>query len=353
MFTGKELADYCEEMYAHRDHWCYWYGTYGNKCTLAKYNRKSEQYYYPKYDHYKPSRKDGYMDDIEKGRRCADCVGMIKSFFWTGNQLDTDPKYETNSCPDKSADGMFKLCKVTGDISTIPDVPGLVVWTDGHIGVYVGGGYTVEMKGFSYDCRRNKVKSGPWKKWGMLPSSMIAYDDMPQPEPIDDRDMKRGDISPDVRRLQENLIALGFDCGSMGADGDFGKRTEMAVKAFQRAYGVEETGVYDAATRVAMDNALVEHGEPEIKPTPEPTPDPQPEPMPVPDPEYRHVLVTGGRLNVRSAPGVESKDIGTVRKGDVLVYQGVTMEADGRPWFLVIYDNQNGWISSKYSQLAE
>lgn len=288
------------------------------------------------------------MEDIRQGRRCADCVGMIKSFFWTGNQLDTEPKYETNGCPDKSADGMFKLCKVTGEISTIPDIPGLVVWTNGHIGVYVGGGYTIEMKGFSYDCCRNKVKSGPWKKWGRLPDSMITYDDAPQPEPIVDRDLKRGDIGAEVKELQENLIALDFDCGSWGADGDFGKCTEKAVKAFQRVYGVDETGVYDAATRVAMEKALEERD----KPDPEPTPEPQPEPEPAPYPEYRHVLITGGRMNVRSAPGVESKDIGTVRKGDMLVYQGVTQEAGGRPWFLIIYENQNGWVSSRYSRLT-
>ena len=246
MFTGKQLAEYCEEMYRHNDHWAYWYGTYGNQCTQKKYESKKKQY--P--DHYGSSRTKGYMKDIEQGRRCADCVGMIKSFFWTGNKYDTDPKYGSNGCPDKSANGMIDLCKVKGDISTIPDIPGVVVWTNGHIGVYIGGGYTIEMRGFDYDCVKRKVKDGPWKKWGQLP--MLSYDE-PKPEPS----------------------------------------------------------------------------------------------------EYGHVLVTGGSVNIRSAPGVKSKDIGTAHKGDLLVYQGVTQEADGKPWYLIIWENQNAWISSKYSKLVE
>lgn len=246
MFTGKQLAEYCEEMYKNKDHWCYWYGTYGNQCTLSKYESKKKQY--P--EHYGSSRKSGYMKDIEQGRRCADCVGMIKSFFWTGNRYDTNPKYGTNGCPDKSANGLFDMCKETGDIKTIPDIPGIVVWKSGHIGVYVGGGYTVEMKGFDYDCRRNKVTDGPWKKWGKLP--MLSYDD-PKPEPS----------------------------------------------------------------------------------------------------EYRHVLVTGGSVNIRSGPGTDKKDIGTAHKGDLLPYQGVTEPWGGRDWYLIEWENQNGWISSKYSKLVE
>jgi len=87
-------------------------------------------------------------------------------------------------------------------------------------------------------------------------------------------------------------------------------------------------------------------------PKPEPAPDPEPTPTPTPT-EYGHVLVTGGSVNIRSAPGVESKDIGTAHEGDVLVYQGVTKEAGERPWFLIIWKNQNAWISSKYAKLVE
>jgi len=327
MFTGKELAAYCETMYANKNHWAYWYGTYGNQCTQKKYESKKKQY--P--DHYGSSRTKGYMKDIEQGRRCADCVGMIKSFFWTGNHYDTDPKYGSNGCPDKSANGMIELCKVTGPISTIPDIPGVVVWTNGHIGVYIGGGYTIEMRGFDYDCVKRKVKDGPWKKWGKLP--MLSYDEAPVPEPskLGDRDLKRGCEGDDVRELQADLMKLGYALPKYGADGDYGAETEKAVKQFQLAYGLPDDGVmnvgadYDTLFK-ALDN------------------DPQ---------EYKSVEITGGSVNIRSAPGYDSKVYGTAHKGDILPYQGVTQEAEGKPWYLIIWQNQNAWVSSKYARLVK
>ena len=331
MFTGKQLAEFCEEIYKHKDHWCYWYGTYGNKCTQKKYESKKKQY--P--DHYGSSRTKGYMKDIEQGRRCADCVGMIKAFFWTGGKYDTDPKYGTNHCPDKSANGMISYCKKTGPIKDIPDIPGLVVWKSGHIGVYVGNGYTVEMKGFDYDCKRNKVKDGPWTKWGMLPDSMITYDDQPtpkpDPEPVGDRDLKNGDEGPDVKQLQMNLIELGYDCGWYGADGEFGDCTEAALEKFQKDQGLKVTGVYDSETRAAMEKALDEQDEPAEQP--------------------RYVLIQGGDCYIRSAPNkTNSKKYGVAHRGDKYLYQGQTSD-DG--WHLIEYKGKNAWVSGKYSKLVD
>ena len=333
MFTGKQLAEYCEEIYRNKNHWAYWYGTYGKKCTKDLYNHKKKQY--P--DHYGSSRTSGYMKDIEQGRRCADCVGMIKSFFWTGGRYDTDPKYNTNNCPDKSANGMIAICKKTGKIKDIPDIPGLVVWKSGHIGVYVGGGYTVEMKGFDYDCRRNKVTDGPWTKWGMLPDSMITYDDEPSPAPVPepsklgDRTLKKGCEGEDVIELQRDLMQLGYSLPKYGADGDFGSETEKAVKRFQTAYGLKEDGImnvgndFDTLFKALEDDPL----------------------------KYKHVEITGGSVNVRSAPGTNSKVLGVVYKGDKLPYQGQTQNVDGRDWYLIEFDGQNGWVSSKYAKLVK
>lgn len=326
MLTGKQLAAYCEKVFAGQ--WVYWYGTYGNKCTQSLYNGKKKQY--P--SHYTAARAAGYERDIRSGKTCADCVGMIKSFFWTGGEFGATPKYATNHCPDTSANGMIALCPQTGPISTMPDIPGLVVWKSGHIGVYVGGGYTVEMKGFDYDCKRNKVKDGPWVKWGRLPASMISYTDEPvpepTPEPVGDRDLKNGDEGADVKQLQTNLIRLGFSCGKWGADGEFGDCTEQAVEAFQRAHGLGVTGVYDGATREALEWALDALDEPKDDP--------------------RDVKIVGGNCYVRSAPNTNGKKLGVAHEGDVLPYQGQT-SAEG--WHLVEFKGQNGWVSGKYSRL--
>lgn len=46
--------------------------------------------------------------------------------------------------------------------------------------------------------------------------------------------LKKGSKSEYVRILQEKLITLGYDLGNFGADGDFGKATDKAVRAFQK-----------------------------------------------------------------------------------------------------------------------
>jgi len=77
---------------------------------------------------------------------------------------------------------------------------------------------------------------------------------------------------------------------------------------------------------------------------------PAPEPTPTPT---QKVVVTGGAVNVRSAPGTSgTRVLGVVHKGDELPYQGQDKTIDGTPWHLVEYQNQNAWISGKYSKVV-
>ena len=52
---------------------------------------------------------------------------------------------------------------------------------------------------------------------------------------------RRGDRGDGVKQLQEALNAAGYDCGR--ADGDFGGRTEKAVKALESDNGIEPDGI--------------------------------------------------------------------------------------------------------------
>lgn len=319
MLTNTMLVEFCKKVYAAG--WVYWYGTYGKPCSQKLYESKKKQY--PA--HYTAERASGYKKDIAAGKWCADCVGMIKAFFWSGGQFETMPVYRSNNCPDVSANGMIKLCKETGKISTIPDEPGLVVWKDGHIGVYIGGGYTIEMRGFNYDCVKRKVKDGPWTKWGQLPASMLQYGDTPAPEPVLEG-LRRGDYGTAVTVMQEALLRWDAMClPKYGADGDFGAETEKAVQAFQQAAGLPVTGIYDEATRAKLTGT-----QPVVR---------------------RRVEITGNSVNVRSAPGTGHRVLGVVHKGDVLPYQGETRQVDGRDWYLVEFKGENAWVSSKYSKI--
>ena len=68
--------------------------------------------------------------------------------------------------------------------------------------------------------------------------------DEPEPEPeIVYPILQKGLRNDDVRTMQERLIELGYLTGK--ADGDFGKKTEDAVKAAQEAFGMEVNGTAD------------------------------------------------------------------------------------------------------------
>ena len=56
-----------------------------------------------------------------------------------------------------------------------------------------------------------------------------------------------GDESEAVRAAQLLLMARGFSVGWMGADGEFGPKTEAALERFRRSCGLPERGGFDGA----------------------------------------------------------------------------------------------------------
>ena len=253
--TNLMLAQFAQRVLAAKAR--YWYGTFGLKATTSLYNSKKGQY--P--SHYTAARAAQYKQDIAAGRWCCDCIGLIKWFFWAGGEHggnggafgdNTRPAvYKANGFPDISANMCIQShCDKTGPISTIPDVPGLVVWSSGHIGVYIGNGWVIEARGFNYGVVKTKVKDRPWAKWGKLKSKYLTYVDgsgkAEQPtqptqpaQPADpaglgSRVLKKGSKGADVKALQGLLIAQGYSCGSYGADGDFGAATDAAVRKYQK-----------------------------------------------------------------------------------------------------------------------
>lgn len=66
----------------------------------------------------------------------------------------------------------------------------------------------------------------------------------------------KGDSGSEVKTLQENLISLGYSCGSAGADGDFGAKTEIAVKSFQEANGLIVDGKAGEKTQAKIEKLI-------------------------------------------------------------------------------------------------
>lgn len=100
-------------------------------------------------------------------------MGLIKGYGW----LDPDTmtiEYGTNGMPDLGANQMYYSASVSGTIDTMPDIPGLAVWHDGHIGVYIGDGYVIEAMGTKYGVVKTELEGRGWTHW--LQIEYINYD---------------------------------------------------------------------------------------------------------------------------------------------------------------------------------
>lgn len=64
--------------------------------------------------------------------------------------------------------------------------------------------------------------------------------------------LKRGMTGEDVRRLQQRLMELGYELPRYGADGEFGRETEAAVKAYQADMGLTADGIAGERTLAAL-----------------------------------------------------------------------------------------------------
>ncbi len=74
---------------------------------------------------------------------------------------------------DVTANGMFDAATVKGTIDTIPEVPGLAVWNQGHIGIYIGNGEVIEAMNTMKGVTRTKLAGRAWTHWLQIP--YISY----------------------------------------------------------------------------------------------------------------------------------------------------------------------------------
>lgn len=143
----------------------YWYGTFGQLSTTALYYQKKSQY---------PSMYTATDFLNQLGVKVHDCIGLIKGYIWCKSSSDGTPKYVSNNCPDVNEEMMYNIATEKGDISTMPDIPGICVLFKGHIGVYIGNGEVIEARGHAYGVVKTKLDSRGWTKWCKCP--YIEYD---------------------------------------------------------------------------------------------------------------------------------------------------------------------------------
>ena len=166
--AGKNAADLVRyAIHAYEEHWGYVWGTFGHVLTESLFEAKLAQY---------PDALACNADFIRQtwvGGRTTDCVGLIKGYGWLDAETE-EIVYNTNGMPDITANEMYHAASVSGTIDTIPETPGLAVWHEGHIGVYIGNGEVIEAMGTRYGVVKTKLEGARWTHWLKIP--YISYD---------------------------------------------------------------------------------------------------------------------------------------------------------------------------------
>ena len=141
MMTNKELAAKLIDI-AKNYKTLYVMGCFGAPMTPANKKRYTQNHSYNR-----QASRTAMINAASADTFGFDCVCLIKGVLWgwkgDKNAVYGGATYASNGVPDIGADSMIKVCKnVTTDFSHIE--VGEAVWTEGHIGVYVGNGIAVE-----------------------------------------------------------------------------------------------------------------------------------------------------------------------------------------------------------------
>ena len=163
--NATDLVTYA--IHAWESGWGYVWGTYGNVLTESLLTYKVSQYPDGVGNH------EGFIRARWLGGRTTDCVGLIKGYSWLSPETMTID-YGTHGMPDIGANQMYYSAMESGPIDTMPDIPGLAVWHEGHIGVYIGGGQVIEAMGTKYGVVKTELAKRNWTHWLKVP--YISYD---------------------------------------------------------------------------------------------------------------------------------------------------------------------------------
>lgn len=151
---------------AEKSGWGYVYGTYGTVLNESLLTIKVSQY---------PGEVQENEDFIRRnwlGGRTSDCVGLIKGYGWL-NPENHEVEYGTNGMPDINANTMYENAAEKGTIDTIPEIPGLAVWHEGHIGIYIGNGEVIQAANTYDGVIRTPLSYNRWTHWLKVP--YISY----------------------------------------------------------------------------------------------------------------------------------------------------------------------------------
>ena len=155
MKSASGLASFAEQALAAGTG--YVWGSFGQICTPDFLAQKTRQY---------PANVGGNYGNIIRqkwmGRRVTDCIGLVK-YYMMADKFGDNPSYV--AAYDHGASQHFAEAHEKGPMSTLPEIPGVLLHMDGHVGVYIGGGWAIEARGTAYGVVRTRVRDRPWDAW--------------------------------------------------------------------------------------------------------------------------------------------------------------------------------------------
>lgn len=252
--TGKELAATAMNVAEN-------YKTlYVMGCIGAPMSAKNKERYSNNYSYNSKPERVAKIKAATSDTFGFDCVCFVKSLLWgwSGDKTKTygGAVYESNNVPDINEKAMLNACTdVSTDFSDIQE--GEFLWVSGHCGIYIGDGLAVECTpawadGVQITAVRNVYDKGgynarTWTKHGKLP--YVTYEAAQKTVDVTLPQVSKGSKGEAVQALQRLLSTYGYNLGSKNPfDGDFGSKTDSAVRGFQKANGLEVDGIVGAKT---------------------------------------------------------------------------------------------------------
>ena len=239
------------------EHWGYIWGTAGEAWTEAKQKELEKTT--------DSSRAQGRTYGRKWiGHTVADCSGL---FSWAFKKLGGTMYHGSDTMYRKYCVNKGELCKgKRTDQGTLKPGTAVFVWNGSsysHVGLYVGDGIVIEAMGTLNGVTTTKVSAGKWTHWGELAgidyvnagqNEQLTINNEQLKKPTIQKTVRKGSKGDAVKEMQSLLQRLGYDLGPCGVDGDFGRMTEKAVKAFQQDHGLKVDGIVGPKTWMALTN---------------------------------------------------------------------------------------------------
>lgn len=289
------------------------------------------------YTQYSGEMKEKALYWREHAKRVWDCNGMVEGYYKdvTGIDINTKARYNyANWCSVKGS----------GKVPNEHKVPGLAVFMGKnatnitHVGYLVcpvdknrpeGDWYVIEARGVMYGVDKTKLNSRDWNFWGYM-DKYFDYSNHSEGTDVEDntdfgyRTLRKGSVGADVKELQTLLNVSG---AKLTVDGDFGTKTEEAVKTFQQKNNLTVDGIVGKQTYAALDKIDTSKSSASTQ---------------------KKVVVTGGSVNVRSTNNTSGKILMVAHENDS--YEWLSTK---NSWHQIVTEKGKGWISGKYSKVVE